>query len=132
MVVHSPLEVRDNMSNMSIMFRTTVGLFVDASSSRITYNEFLAQLKTAYSAVVLNPNLFGIHMPVMFRTTVGLFVDASFSRNPDNEFLAELQTVCPVVGLDPNLFGTFSMRRGSIIDQFSHGIMDKLMNLSGR
>jgi hypothetical protein len=93
---------------------------------------FLAQLKTTYSAVVLNPNLFGIHMPVMFRTTVGLFVDASFSRNPDNEFLAELQTVCPVVGLDPNLFGTFSMRRGSIIDQFSHGIMDKLMNLSGR
>ena len=93
MAVRPSQEVRDNMSNMSVMFRTSVGLFVDASSSRITYNEFLAELKTAYSVVVLKLNLFGIHMPVMFRTTVGLFVDASSSRITFNEFLAELKTV---------------------------------------
>ena len=61
MAAHSSQEVRDNMSNMPVMFRTTVGLFVDASSSRINYNEFLAELKTACSAVGLDPNLFGTH-----------------------------------------------------------------------
>ena len=112
MAAHSSQEVRDNMSNMPVMFRTTVGLFVDASSQEVRDNMS--------------------NMPVMFRTTVGLFVDASSSRINYNEFLAELRTACSSVGLDPNLFGTHPMRRGSTTDQFMHGIPDKVIKLSGR
>jgi len=34
-------EIRGNMSSIPIMFRTPVGSFVDVSSSKISYNEFL-------------------------------------------------------------------------------------------
>ena len=61
MTTSSSEEVRVNMANMPIMFRTTIGSFVDASSFKISYNEFLAQLKTACAAVGLDPNLFGTH-----------------------------------------------------------------------
>ena len=59
MTTSSSEEVRVNMANMPVMFRTTIGSFVDASSFKISYNEFLAQLKTACAAVGLDPNLFG-------------------------------------------------------------------------
>jgi hypothetical protein len=49
------------MSSIPVMFRTSVGSFADVFSSKISYNEFLAQLKTACSALGLDPNLFGTH-----------------------------------------------------------------------
>ena len=58
---HASQEIRDNMSSIPVMFRTSVGSFADVFSSKISYNEFLAQLKTACSALGLDPNLFGTH-----------------------------------------------------------------------
>ena len=58
---HSSQEIRDNMSSIPVMFRTPVGSFADVFSSKISYNEFLAQLKTACSALGLDANLFGTH-----------------------------------------------------------------------
>ena len=36
------------------------------------------------------------------------------------------------MGLDPNPFESHSMRRGFTTDQFTHGIPDKVIKLSGR
>ena len=45
MTTSSSKEVRVNMSDMPSMFRTTIGSFVDASSFKISYNEFLTQIE---------------------------------------------------------------------------------------
>ena len=58
---HSSQEIRDNMSSIPVMFRTPVGSFADVFSSKISYNEFLTQLKSACFALGLDANLFGTH-----------------------------------------------------------------------
>ena len=49
------------MSSIPVMFRTPIVSFADVCSSKISYNEFLTQLKSACSALGLDANLFGTH-----------------------------------------------------------------------
>ena len=58
---HPSQEIRDNMSSIPVIFRTPIVSFADVCSSKISYNEFLIQLKSACSSLGLDADLFGTH-----------------------------------------------------------------------
>ena len=49
------------MSSIPVMFRKPIGSLADVSSSKISYNEFLIQIKSACSSSRLDADLFGTH-----------------------------------------------------------------------
>jgi hypothetical protein len=54
-------ELLKNLSNFPIMFKSLNGSVNDYEIPKITYNEFLKELKTACDVIGLNSTLFGTH-----------------------------------------------------------------------
>ena len=51
----------NNLANFPIMFKSLKGSENEDKIPKITYNEFLKELKTACAAIGLNPSLFATH-----------------------------------------------------------------------
>ena len=69
--------------------------------------------------------------PVMFRGEQGSLT-ANESKMRYQEFLKNLKQVCRLLGYDEDMLGTYSLRRGSVTDQFRCGILDQVIKTSGR
>ena len=71
--------------------------------------------------------------PIMFKSLKGSPNDYETPKIIYNEFLKELKTTWVVIGLNPDIFCyTHSLRRGSVSDQFTNGVPDKIIKYSGR
>ena len=58
---NAPEQLLNNLANFPIMFKSLKGTENDHETPKITYNEFLKDLKTACAAIGLNPALFSTH-----------------------------------------------------------------------
>jgi hypothetical protein len=54
-VVNDPEELLDNLTSFPIMFESLKGSVNDYETPKITYNEFLKELKTECTAIGFNP-----------------------------------------------------------------------------
>jgi hypothetical protein len=68
----------------------------------------------------------------MFKSLNGSANDYEIPKITYNEFLKELKASCAVIGLNSTLFATHSLRRGSVSDQFTNGVPNKVIKYSCR